>query len=38
MKVVSTDHNQTINMTSLIICFSKQQIYSYFLLSMLRPI
>ena len=38
MKVVSTDQKQTNNLTSLIICFSKQRIYFYFLLSMLRPI
>ena len=38
MKFVSTDHNQTNNLTNLIICFSKQRIYFYFLLSMLRPI
>ena len=30
MKVVPTDHNQTNNLTSLIICFSKQRIYFYF--------
>ena len=38
MKVVSTDQKQTNNLTSLIIWFSKQRIYFYFLLSMLRPI
>ena len=37
-KVVSTDHKQANNLTSLIICFFKQRIYFYFLLSMLRPI
>ena len=30
MKVASTDHNQTNNLTSLIICFSKQRIYFHF--------
>ena len=29
MKVVPTDHNQTNNLTRLIICFSKQRIYIY---------
>ena len=29
MKVVSTDHNETNNLTSLIICFSNQRIYIY---------
>ena len=38
MKVVSTDHNQTNDLTSLIICFSKPGINFYFLLSILRPI
>ena len=38
MKVAATDHNQANNLTSLIICFSKQRIYFYFFLSMLRPI
>ena len=38
MKVLSADHKQANNLTSLIICFFKQRIYSYFLLSMLRPI
>ena len=38
MKVVSTDHKQANNLTSLIICFFKQRIYFYFLLSMLRLI
>ena len=31
MKVVSTDHKQANNLTSLIICFFKHQIYFYFL-------
>ena len=36
MKLVSTDQNQTNNLTSLIICFSKQRIYFYFLLLIFR--